>query len=34
VFAITVPTILSYPLIGFIVLIGGAFLKVSETISK
>ena len=34
VFTIIVPTILSYPLIGFIVLIGGAFLKGSETISK
>jgi hypothetical protein len=33
-FIIIVPTILSYPLIGFIVLIGGAFLKGSETISK
>ena len=34
VLTIIVPTILSYPLIGFIVLIGGAFLKGSETISK
>ena len=34
VLSIIVPTILSYPLIGFIVLIGGAFLKGSETISK
>ena len=34
VFIIIVPTILSYPLIGFIVLIGGSFLKGSETISK
>ena len=35
VLSIIVPTILFYPLlIGFIVLIGGAFLKGSETISK
>ena len=34
VLTIIVPTILSYPLIGFIVLIGGSFLKGSETISK
>ena len=34
VLTIIVPTIFFYPLIGFIVLIGGAFLKGSETISK
>ena len=34
VLTLIVPTMLSYPLIGFIVLIGGAFLKSSETISK
>ena len=33
-FTIIVPTILFYPLIGSIILICGAFLKGSETISK